>query len=81
MKRFKFLPLTMGSGWISGHVAIDEYVQWHDGRPGGKNIILNHDTDSFKEFSAEIDALIAELEEVREVARRKFAKVTPPLPS
>jgi len=73
MGAFKFLPLQMGSGWLSGHVAVDEYRTWDD-KPGGKNIILNSDTDSFREFSAVIDDLIAELEEVREVGRRAFAK-------
>lgn len=71
MSRFKFVPLLMGSGWISGHVAVDEYHRWPN-KEGGQEIFLNVDTQDFEEFSEEIDKLIAELEEVRDIARRKF---------
>lgn len=71
--QFEFVPIPMGSGWISGHVAIDEYYTFSD-REGEKEMCLNLDTQDFGEFSTEIDRLIAELEAVRETARRKFQK-------
>jgi hypothetical protein len=73
MGQFKLVPISMGSGWISGHVAIDEYYTFPD-REGEKEMCLNLDTQDFAEFSTEIDRLIAELELVRETARRKFQK-------
>jgi hypothetical protein len=74
MPQFKFVPLRMGNRWISGHIAIDEYPD----REGSSEMCLNLDTQDFEEFSSEIDRLIARLEYVREVARRKFSTISPP---
>jgi hypothetical protein len=73
MGQFKFVPIPMGSGWISGHVAIDEYYTF-PGRQGEKEMCLTLDAQNFGEFSIEVDRLIAELQSVRETARRKFQK-------
>jgi hypothetical protein len=64
----------MGSGWVSGHVAVDSYYRprsLHD----TTEIVLTHDAQNFEEFSAAIDELIAELEGVRAAGRRKFKKL------
>lgn len=75
MGNFKFVPIPMGSGWISGHIAIDEYYTF-PGREGEREMCLSLDAQDFSEFSIEVDRLIAELEEVRHIARRKFSKLS-----
>ena len=62
--RFKLVCIAMGSGWPSGHVAINRYHTWPD-RPGGTELCLNYDTDSPAELMAAIDELIAELEDLK----------------
>ena len=71
MKRFKLVRVMMGSGWPSGHIAIDAYHTWPD-KAGGNEMCLNFDTVSAEELSNEIDQLIAELEEIREEAPKRF---------
>ena len=73
MAQFKFVSVPMGSGWLSGHVAVDEYYRWPD-KPRGNNLCLNADTQDYMEFSSEIDRLIKELERVRKAGRRHFDK-------
>jgi hypothetical protein len=70
-KRFKLVCVMQGSGWPSGHIAIDRFMTW-DEKPGGSEMCLNHDTCSTVELVAEIDSLIAELEELKLEAPRRF---------
>ncbi len=72
MGQFKFVTIAMGSGWLSGHVAVDDYHTWPNNDPA-RHICLNGDTQNFEEFSSEIDRLIAELEDVRKTAKRVFS--------
>ncbi|KQN05640.1 hypothetical protein ASE82_01350 [Sphingomonas sp. Leaf230] len=68
----------MGSGWTSGHVAVDEYHSFPSTRDqNGKplHICLTQDAQNFSEFSREIDILIQELEAVRLIGKRKFEKL------
>ena len=73
MARFKFMPVAMGSGWISGHVATAEGYSFPSIEKTS-DICLTLDAENIDEFSREVDLLIAELEEVRAIAKRKFAK-------
>jgi hypothetical protein len=59
-----------GSGWPSGHVAIDHYFNWD--RPGGQEKCLNHDTESPAELIAEIDSLIEELQSLKREVPERF---------
>jgi hypothetical protein len=61
----------MGSGWPSGHVAVDEYSKWPD-NPGGNEICLNGDTVNAAELEAEIDLLIDELRELKSQVPKRF---------
>lgn len=74
-KRFKLVKVMMGSGWPSGHVAINFYHTWPD-KAGGGEMCLNFDTVSAEELSNEIDQLIAELEEIRAEAPKHFKRWT-----
>ncbi|MDQ2893874.1 MAG: hypothetical protein M3R64_12420 [Pseudomonadota bacterium] len=71
MKRFKLVRVMMGSGWPSGHIAIDNYHTFPD-KPGGNEKCLTLDAQNDSELSSEIDALIAELEEIRTSAVVRF---------
>lgn len=73
MGHFKFVALQMGSGWNSGHVAVDEYYSWPE-KVKGKGVFLNLDTQNFEEFSREVDGLINELENVKRTGKRFFEK-------
>lgn len=73
MKRFKLVCVNMGSGWPSGHVAIDYYHSWPE-RAGGKEICLNGDTDKASELEHEIDQLIAELQALKLEVPKRFAQ-------
>ncbi len=62
-----------GKGWPSYQVAID----WHwsnSDRPGGGEMLITHDADTFENFSNEIDELIEELEAIRKQGRRKYTE-------
>ena len=72
MAAFKFVIIPMGSGWPSGHVAVDEHYKWPD-KPNGENICLNLDAQNHEEFCAEVDNLILELERLKKAAKLKFA--------
>jgi hypothetical protein len=72
MKRFKLVRVMMGSGWPSGHIAIDHYHTFPD-KAGGKEKCLTLDTEDEVELSKEIDELIAELEDLRASAPARFA--------
>lgn len=69
--RFKLVCVNMGSGWPSGHVAVDYYYSWPD-RAGGKEICLNYDTDKASELENEIDNLIAELRALKLQVPERF---------
>jgi hypothetical protein len=69
--RFKLVCVNMGSGWPSGHVAVDRYINYPD-RAGGNEICLNHDTDKASELEHEIDALIAELQALKLEVPKRF---------
>lgn len=73
MPQFKFVAIPMGSGWLSGHVAVEQYFQWPE-QDKERNLCLNFDTQDFEEFSAEIDRLIDELEGIRELGRSHFGR-------
>lgn len=70
MGQFKLIPQPMGSGWISMHVAVDEYYSWEDTRG---EICLTLDTQNADEVCYEIDKLIEELNNLKITARRKYA--------
>ena len=74
-KRFKLVCIAMGSGsgWPSGHVAIDHYHTWPD-RPGGKEMCLNYDTDSPAELISAIDEMIDELVELKSQVPARVAQ-------
>lgn len=61
----------MGSGWPSGHIAVDRWWTWPD-KPGGDEMCLTQDAQNFAELSFEIDELIKELEEIRALASKRF---------
>ena len=61
----------MGSGWPSGHIAIDWYHSYPD-KPGGNESILTDDTQNAEELVREIDLLIEELQELRQAAPQAF---------
>lgn len=63
----------MGSGWPSGHVAIDWRHTYPD-KPGGGEICLTTDSEDADELSLQIDELIAELEAIRAEAPQRFAR-------
>lgn len=71
-KRFKLVCVMQGS-WPSGHVAIDRYYGWDD-KPGGGEMCLNLDTDSPNELINEIDALIAELNDLKAEVPQRFGE-------
>ena len=71
MAAFKLVRVMQGSGWPSGHIAVDSYLTYPD-RPGGNELCLHLDTCKFEELSREIDKLIEELEEIRAIAPQKF---------
>ena len=62
-----------GKGWPSYQVAIHEPWSNPD-KPGGGEMLISHDADTFENFSSEVDELIEELEEIREQGRRKYAE-------
>lgn len=70
MGQFKFVAQKMGTGWISLHVAVDEYYNWQDTRD---EICLTLDADGPEDVCANIDALIVELNKLKQTARRKYA--------
>lgn len=70
-KRFKLVRVMMGSGWPSGHIAVDRYWTWPD-KTGGSEMCLTQDAQNFDELSFEIDELIKELEEIRAAASKRF---------
>ena len=70
MARFKLIPQSLGSGWISLHVAVDEHYAWDETK---SEICLTQDAGSAAEVSAEIDDLIKELESLKGLAARKFS--------
>ena len=72
-KRFKLVCVNMGSGWPSGHVAVDLFYSWKD-RPGGNEICLNLDTDQVSELETEIDKLIAELQALKKEVPVRFSQ-------
>ena len=72
-RRFKLVCVLQGSGWPSGHVAIDHFVSWSD-TTGGQEICLNHDTENASELVDEIDRMIAELKSLREQVPERFAQ-------
>ncbi len=72
-RRFKLVCGSMGSGWPSGHVAVDHYYGWPDSA-GGNEICLNHDTDSPDELISEINKLIFELEDLKEDVPKRFSQ-------
>ena len=72
-KRFKLVRVMMGSGWPSGHVAVNYYCTWPENTGGGETC-LNLETVSAEELSTEIDKLIAELEEIRAEAPKHFKR-------
>jgi hypothetical protein len=69
--RFKLVQVIMGSGWPSGHVALDEYYSYR-GKAGGAETLLNLETCTSEELEDEIDLLIAELEAIKLAAPSKF---------
>jgi hypothetical protein len=73
MAAFKLVRIMQGSGWPSGHVAVDKYFTYPD-RPGGNETCLTLDSCKFEELSREIDLLIEELEKIRADAPAKFAE-------
>lgn len=73
MDRFKLVRIIQGSGWPSGHIAIDRSFTWPE-KPGGNEQCLTLDAESYDEFSGKVDELIAELEAIRKSARLKFEK-------
>lgn len=75
MRRFKLVRVMMGSGWPSGHVAIDWYHRF-PGKAGGNELCLTGDTQDADELLSEVDALIAELEALRAEIPQKFAQWT-----
>ena len=70
-KVFKLICVMQGSGWPSGHVAIDSFLQY-EGKPGGSEMCLNHDACTAEELVSEIDKLIGELEELKLEAAERF---------
>jgi hypothetical protein len=73
MAAFKLVRIIQGSGWPSGHIAVDQYFTYPD-KTGGSEWCLTLDTCSAEELSAEIDTLIAELEAIKAIAPKKFAE-------
>ncbi|MEO5494067.1 MAG: hypothetical protein ABIR08_08570 [Sphingomonas sp.] len=71
MPRFKLVRVMMGSGWPSGHIAIDEYHTFPN-KAGGGEMCLTLDAQNTQEISKEIDELILELEEIRATAGARF---------
>ena len=69
--RFKLVCVLQGSGWPSGHVAIDRFCKWPD-KPGGNEMCLNLDTDSPAGLVHEIDDLIHELQSLRDEVPLRF---------
>ena len=63
--------VVQGSGWPSGHVAIDRFYGWDD-KPGGQEMCLNLDAISPTELISEIDGLIAELIELKSEVPQGF---------
>lgn len=71
MRTFKLVRVMMGSGWPSGHIAIDHYQTYPD-KPGGTEMCLNGDTENAEELLGEIDGLIAELLAIRSEVPARF---------
>lgn len=71
VRRLKLVRVLQGSGWPSGHVAVDRYFDWPE-KPGGNEMCLTQDATSFDELSREIDELIKELEKIRADAPARF---------
>ena len=70
MSRFKLVPQSMGSGWISLHVAVDERYRWEN---SSDEVYLTLDAQNADEVCREIDKLVIELQDLKGQARRKFA--------
>jgi len=74
MHWLKFLPASVGSGWTAGYIAVDRYL-----RPKSledtTEICLSHDCQNAEEFEAAVDELIAELKQLKVIARRKFKTI------
>jgi hypothetical protein len=71
MAAFKLVRVMQNDRWPSGHIAVDQYFTFPD-KPGGGEWCLTFDTCNYAELSNEIDNLIAELEEIRVAAPKKF---------
>ena len=73
MKSFKLVRVMMGSGWPSGHVAVDWHHSWPN-NTGGNEILLNGDTSTPQELIMEIDHLIEELQKLIKDVPHRFAQ-------
>ena len=71
MNWFKFLPCTVGSGWIGAYVAVDQYLRPRD-LADTQEICLSFDCQDAQEFEQAIDELIEQLNALKQVARHKF---------
>lgn len=70
-RRFKIVCVMQGSGWPSGHIAIDRYWKY-EGKPGGNEMCLSDDTCTPAELVSEIDNLISELEVLKLEVPNRF---------
>jgi hypothetical protein len=71
---FKFVPVPVGSGWTGAYIGINQRIQPRS-LIGSDEWCLSHDCQDAEEFEGECDVLIAELQELKQVARRKFSKI------
>ena len=72
LKPFKVLPAIHGSGWLGLHVAVDSYIKPDALGPDSSEIVLTVEAETPKEFEELVDELIAELEGLKAIARRKL---------
>lgn len=73
MARFKLVRVMMGSGWPSGHIAVDKHYTFPD-KAGGSEFCLTLDAQNAEELAKEVDDLVAELLVIKEGAARHFAR-------
>jgi hypothetical protein len=72
LKPFKVLPAMHGGGWLGLHVAVDYYIRPDALGPDSAEIVLTVEAENPEEFDGLVDELIAELEGLKAIARRKL---------
>ena len=73
MAAFKFLPARQATGRVGAYVAVDSYFAPDALHKNNNDILLTVEAVTAKKFERFVDELIKELEELKLIARRRFA--------